>query len=236
MEAQLRPIDTAAGGRLTHTVVGRCLAQCRRMLQPRRQHPSLVRVRFDLNTTSDPVDLRAAGHVVFLSPQATEGRENGAGLSHTIPPRRADERTRSNISAERDRTLMTRYRLARIGAALALAALAACNAPAPPQAATDKASPTAAPDGIDRTVLPIAQPAPQRYTELDARNAKPPARFEVKAPSQRAQRRDRADRRCRFRRPQYVRRSHPHADDGHAGAGRTALQQLPYDGVVLADP
>ena len=36
--------------------------------------------------------------------------------------------------------------------------------------------------GIDRTVLPIAEPSPQRYTELDARNAKPPARFEVKAP------------------------------------------------------
>ena len=30
--------------------------------------------------------------------------------------------------------------------------------------------------------LPIAEPAPPTYTELDARNAKPPARFEVKAP------------------------------------------------------
>ena len=35
----------------------------------------------------------------------------------------------------------------------------------------------------DRTVLPIAEPDPPRYKELDARNAKAPARFEVKAPA-----------------------------------------------------
>lgn len=35
---------------------------------------------------------------------------------------------------------------------------------------------------LDRTVLPIQQPAPPRYTELDARKAKPPARFDVSAP------------------------------------------------------
>ena len=35
---------------------------------------------------------------------------------------------------------------------------------------------------LDRTVLPIAEPKPPTYKELDARNAKPPARFEVKAP------------------------------------------------------
>ncbi len=35
---------------------------------------------------------------------------------------------------------------------------------------------------IDRTVLPIPQPKPQQYTELDVRNATPPPRFEVKAP------------------------------------------------------
>ena len=35
----------------------------------------------------------------------------------------------------------------------------------------------------DRTVLPIAEPKPPTYKELDARNAKPPARFEVKAPA-----------------------------------------------------
>lgn len=35
----------------------------------------------------------------------------------------------------------------------------------------------------DRSVLPIQEPKRPLYTELDARNAKPPARFEVKAPA-----------------------------------------------------
>jgi hypothetical protein len=35
---------------------------------------------------------------------------------------------------------------------------------------------------INRTVLPIPEPQPPTITELDARNAKPPSRFEVKAP------------------------------------------------------
>jgi arylsulfatase len=36
---------------------------------------------------------------------------------------------------------------------------------------------------LDRTVLPIPEPATKPITELDARNAKAPARFEVKAPA-----------------------------------------------------
>jgi arylsulfatase len=35
---------------------------------------------------------------------------------------------------------------------------------------------------LDRTVLPIQEPERQTYTELDARNAKAPPRFEVNAP------------------------------------------------------
>jgi hypothetical protein len=35
---------------------------------------------------------------------------------------------------------------------------------------------------LDRTVLPIAEPKPATYSELDARQAKAPSRFEVKAP------------------------------------------------------
>src|SRR5690606_2816985 len=35
---------------------------------------------------------------------------------------------------------------------------------------------------LDRTVLPITEPKRPTYTELDVRNAKPPPRFEVKAP------------------------------------------------------
>jgi arylsulfatase len=41
---------------------------------------------------------------------------------------------------------------------------------------------TAAAAELDRTVLPIAEPQPPLYTELDARNVTPPPRFEVKAP------------------------------------------------------
>ena len=38
-------------------------------------------------------------------------------------------------------------------------------------------------DGSDRTVLPILEPKYDAITELDARNATPPPRFEVKAPN-----------------------------------------------------
>jgi arylsulfatase len=40
----------------------------------------------------------------------------------------------------------------------------------------------AAGDGMDRTILPIKEPIRPLYKELDVRNAKAPARFEVKAP------------------------------------------------------
>ena len=36
---------------------------------------------------------------------------------------------------------------------------------------------------LDRTVLPVQEPDPPTYSELDARNVKPPPRFEVKAPN-----------------------------------------------------
>src|SRR5437773_4871394 len=36
---------------------------------------------------------------------------------------------------------------------------------------------------IDRTVLPVPEPKPPTITELDARNAKAPPRFDVKAPT-----------------------------------------------------
>jgi arylsulfatase len=48
---------------------------------------------------------------------------------------------------------------------------------------TAKAAVQGANDPLDRTVLPIPIPPPPTITELDARNVKPPARFEVKAPA-----------------------------------------------------
>lgn len=47
-----------------------------------------------------------------------------------------------------------------------------------PEAATDISTG----DGLDRTILPIKAPTRPTYTELDVRDAKAPARFEVKAP------------------------------------------------------
>src|SRR5437764_11393199 len=38
-------------------------------------------------------------------------------------------------------------------------------------------------DGLDRTVLPIREPQYPTSTVLDARDAKPPSRFEIKAPA-----------------------------------------------------
>jgi arylsulfatase len=50
------------------------------------------------------------------------------------------------------------------------------------QQKTEIASNQPASDKLDRTVLPIQEPKRQTYKELDARNAKAPDRFEVKAP------------------------------------------------------
>ena len=72
--------------------------------------------------------------------------------------------------------------------------------------------PVAAAGAIDRTVLPLAEPSYPAVTEVDARKATPPPRFEVKAPDGRAERRDRADRRHRLRPVERVRRADPHAD------------------------
>ena len=63
-------------------------------------------------------------------------------------------------------------------AALCVAGLAGCTQAAPPAA-----PPAAAGTAMDRTVLPIAEPARQTYTEVDARNVTAPPRFEVKAPA-----------------------------------------------------
>lgn len=59
----------------------------------------------------------------------------------------------------------------------------ACNAPPPQPGGNAGAQSPAANAAVDRTSLPIREPQRQRYTELDVRNAKPPARFEVKAPA-----------------------------------------------------
>ena len=69
--------------------------------------------------------------------------------------------------------------LAAFSVALALATGVGCGNSAQTQAPAK----TAGVDGeLDRTVLPIPEPNYPNASELDARNAKVPARFEVKAP------------------------------------------------------
>lgn len=51
-----------------------------------------------------------------------------------------------------------------------------------PLATLAATSPMAAEAVPDRTILPIQEPKAPLYTELDARNATPPPRFQVKAP------------------------------------------------------
>ena len=41
---------------------------------------------------------------------------------------------------------------------------------------------TSAQENINREVLPVVAPEPQTYTELDVRNTKPPAPFNITAP------------------------------------------------------
>ena len=75
---------------------------------------------------------------------------------------------------------MRRHSLTAIGLVLTLSGVIGCSAPPPQQETATPAA--AAATELDRTTLPIAEPKPPTYTELDARNAKPPARFQVKAP------------------------------------------------------
>ena len=66
-------------------------------------------------------------------------------------------------------------------AALALIAIAALSFGCVQENATPNTAATPA-DGLDRTILPIVEPKRRTYKELDARNAKPPERWQVKAP------------------------------------------------------
>ncbi len=62
--------------------------------------------------------------------------------------------------------------------AAVIAVVAALGAPMTTHAQSDGTAPVA----LDRTVLPISEPVPMMYTELDVRDTQPPARFQVTAP------------------------------------------------------
>jgi arylsulfatase len=67
-----------------------------------------------------------------------------------------------------------------LGLAFGLLLITGCNQST--QKTESPESETASVDGLDRTVLPIEEPTYAAITELDARNATAPKRFEVKAP------------------------------------------------------
>ena len=57
----------------------------------------------------------------------------------------------------------------------------------------------------------------------------------IPAPEQCAERAARADRRCRVRKPERVRRADQHPDARAAGCGRAQVQPVPHDGALLSD-
>jgi len=83
-----------------------------------------------------------------------------------------------------------RAAMSTIGTSITLATLLGCGSPPTPEAAPAPLPPAAgqaptpppAKAGMDRTVLPIAEPDYPHETKLDARDATPPPRFEVKPP------------------------------------------------------
>lgn len=62
---------------------------------------------------------------------------------------------------------------------LVVSMMSSCTQKSNNENSTSKASAT---EELDRTILPLKEPTPPVYTELDVRNATPPPRFQVKAP------------------------------------------------------
>ncbi len=87
----------------------------------------------------------------------------------------------------------------------------------------------------DRTVLPIQEPKRPLYTELDARNAKMPPRFEVKAPAGAPNVVIILIDDLGFGATEAFGGPIPTPTLERLAQERTALQQLPYHGTVLAD-
>ncbi len=122
---------------------------------------------------------------------------------------------------------MTRTRgLAVLGLALGTAYSWQAAAQARPQAAGP----------LDRTVLPIAEPKTEPITTLDARDAKAPPRFEVKAPQGAPNVVIVLIDDIGFGHSSAFGGPIQHADAGPAGGRRPELQPLPHHGAVQPDP
>jgi arylsulfatase len=84
------------------------------------------------------------------------------------PDKRGEQMQRATV------TLRVGAAVLALGAAVATIPTTGCAQVPESAVSSDRA--------LDRTVLPLAEPARPAYTELDARKATPPPRFEVKAP------------------------------------------------------
>lgn len=89
---------------------------------------------------------------------------------------------------------------------------------------------------MDRTVLPIPQPAYPPIATLDARNAAPPPRFEVKAPAGAPNVLINLLDDMGFGQSSAFGGPIKHVDPRCAGQPRSALQRVPCDGAVFPDP
>lgn len=87
----------------------------------------------------------------------------------------------------------------------------------------------------DRTILPIQEPQYPPITEIDARKAKAPPRFEVKAPEGAPNVVIVLIRRYGLRPVQRLRRADPHAHLRAAGRQRTEVQPLSHLRSLFAD-
>lgn len=88
---------------------------------------------------------------------------------------------------------------------------------------------------LDRTILPIAEPKPQTYKELDARKAKAPARFDVKPPKGAPNVVIVLIDDIGFGWSKYLWWSHPYTYAGFTGRSRFAFKQLSYDLAMFAN-
>ena len=73
-------------------------------------------------------------------------------------------------------------RLFRLCSIVLLTLFVACGSPAPKDESSSTTAAATVTDGLDRSVLPIREPEAPSITELDARNAQAPPRFNVTAP------------------------------------------------------
>ena len=99
----------------------------------------------------------------------------------------------------------------------------------------ETAKPAAVAKGMDRTVLPIAEPDYPHETEARRARRQGAAAVRGEGAQGRAERHRLPDRRHRLRPREHVRRRHSHADARSSREPGAQVQPLPHHGALLAD-